>query len=151
MLTDADFQDLRPFVEEWHKQALRYIGTKPIEDTWADFIHGWKRVEFPKGREPIRQVFERALQSEPPPEAQRYDSEPMHKLICLCRAMQKCAGKGIFFLSCRMAGSLIGISHEQVAKYLKVLDAHGFLELIEQGGQKHNPRKASRYRYLGTL
>ena len=35
-LTDADPNELRPYVKEWHSRALPYIRSEPFEETWID-------------------------------------------------------------------------------------------------------------------
>ena len=31
---------VKSLCREWHQRALPVIGTKPFDDTWADFVHG---------------------------------------------------------------------------------------------------------------
>ena len=48
-LADAEARDSRDPVRRWHERALPIIGTKPFDETWADFVTAWPRVKHPKG------------------------------------------------------------------------------------------------------
>ena len=67
------------------------------------------------------------------------------KLIKVCSVLQRMAGDQPFFLSCRVAAHLCGVTHMQTARLLKVLTHDGVLEVVEKG-HRHN---ATTYRYLG--
>jgi hypothetical protein len=144
-LADADVRTLRPIVQQWHQHALPNIGTRNFDDTWIDFANGWQNVKFPAGKEPIRMIYEQAIAEPLPPLAERYETLEVKRLVVLCRALQLAAGEQPFYLACRTAGELLGISHVLAAKWLKLLILDNVIEVTTPGSQCH----AARYRYLG--
>ncbi|MHC4146054.1 MAG: hypothetical protein ACYSWZ_24005 [Planctomycetota bacterium] len=62
--------------------------------------------------------------------------------------MQKACGDKPFFLSARTAAGLLEISAMQANRYLRLLVKEDVLVIIEKGGTKENPRKASRYKFI---
>jgi hypothetical protein len=144
-LASADAKSLKPFAEQWYQQALPRIATKSFLETWTDFATAWQNVKFPAGKEPIRMLFEQALEHPMPAIAQPYDVVEVRRLIVLCRALQQTAGDKPFFLTCRMAGELLGISHVLANKWLRLLVIDDVLTLVSVGTQG----KASRYRFRG--
>jgi hypothetical protein len=136
----------RPIVRLWHHRAYPVIGTKAFEDTWADFLHGYPRVKFPKGQEPMAQIIARADAAQPPRCCADYESPQIIRLITICRAMQDTAGERPFFLSCRLAGQMLGIDRNAAAKLLFVLCADRIIQIVEA----HTATRATRYRYVAT-
>jgi hypothetical protein len=55
------------------------------------------------------------------------------------------AGDKPFYLSCRVAASLIGVGHAMAARWLKALCMDELLQLVELG----RLRRASQYVYRG--
>jgi hypothetical protein len=148
-LADADGAELRGYVEEWHRKALPHISTLDFTETWADFLVAWPKVQFPRGAEPMAAVFERACSAGIPAVADRYERHELHQLVAICRELQRAAGDGPFYLSCRTAGALIGVEPMTANRWLIVLVADRVLELVKKGGP--STRKANRYRYRGDL
>ena len=146
-LAHAGFPVLRPIVESWHRLALPVIGTKDFLETWADFVRGWEKVKHPAGQGPVEEAFRRAAARKPPRKAVELYGEKARivKLAALCRELQRAAGDADFYLDCRTAGRLLGVSHVSAADWLAVLVADGVLELREQGSRQR--RRASSYRY----
>jgi hypothetical protein len=147
-LADAPVRDLRPHVERWHRLALPFISTKPLEDTLADFTRAWPLVKYPKGDEPMNEVFSRAVTADLPPDAEQYESVHIKQLVGLCRELQRAAGDAPFYLSCRTAGRLLGVDHMSANRWLFLLQHDGLIVLVKRGDQS---MKASRYRYLKPL
>jgi hypothetical protein len=85
-----------------------------------------------------------ARMATPPAIASRYADDSMAMLICLCLELQAHAPDGRFFLDCRNAGKVIGVSHETAAAMLRVLCNDGVLERISQGTRGH----AAEYQYV---
>jgi len=71
--------------------------------------------------------------------------ERMKRLAALCWCLRD--GEGEFFLSCRAAGRLLAINHEDANRWMKALVGTGILAVIQVGTQKSG--QASRYRYVG--
>jgi hypothetical protein len=148
-LSDAPIKALKPVVRRWHELAKPVIGTKPFEESWFDFGHAWPRVKFPLGTEPMALIFERAGRTDLPPEALEYEQPALQLLVALCRELQREAGDGPFYLSCRTAGRLLGVHYKTASAWLAGLAIDGVVKVIVRGGQKS--MRASRYRYLGEL
>jgi hypothetical protein len=143
-LAGSDPRWFRPIIRLWHQRAYPVIGTKPFEATWADFLHAFPRVRFPKGKEPMALMFAASEAAEPPTCGSDYESKDMVRLIKLCRELQRHSGAAPFFLACRTAGELLQIDHNTAAAYLRVLCADGILKVEIP----HTSTQAIRYRYL---
>jgi len=143
-LADADIQSLKPCVREWHIAALPCIGTKPFEETWLDFAEGWGKVKYAAGKEPVMKIYKQSLAKPLPAEAERYEQPELQRLVGLCRELQSVSGTEPFFLTGRAAAKLIGVSHPQAARWLRLLVLDEVIKL-ERLGKRHH---ASEYRYL---
>ncbi len=143
-LRDAPARQLRPAVKIWHKIAFPIIGTKPFEDTWADFLYGWPRVRFPKGSDPIAMIMMRVKNAPLSDEALDYDAPETRRLVSICRELQRASGNGPFFLSCRTAGELLGLDYVTAWRRLIVLAEDGIIRCVERGTRG----RATRYRYV---
>ncbi|MDP1797418.1 MAG: bifunctional DNA primase/polymerase [Planctomycetaceae bacterium] len=142
-LVDANADDLRQYVQEWHNLALPMIRTKDFDETWIDFLIAWQNVTFPKGSEPISQLFQQVAKGPLPVIAERYGIHGIKLLVGLCEALQRASGAGSFFLACRTAGRLLGISHVQAHRWLWLLLHDRVIVCVKPGTKK----KAARYRY----
>lgn len=145
-MADADPRDLEAVVREWHRQALPFIGTKPFEETWIDFLRGWPRVKYPKGTEPMAQPFAKAVEAELPQVAERYEQRQLKLLVSLCRELQRAVGDGAFYLSVRTAARLLAVDPSTAWRWLFLLEHDGILIVVTRGDRKE--RRASRYRYI---
>jgi hypothetical protein len=145
-LTDADALDLKPVVRRWHQLALPAIRTKPFEETWLDFVDGWRRVKFPAGAGPVEALWSRALAEPLPAAALAYEQDGVRLLVGLCGQLQRHAGRGTFFLACRTAGALLGVPHTTGWRWLRLLEIDGILRRISTGSKASG--KANEYRYL---
>jgi hypothetical protein len=136
---------LRPFVEWWHQAALPKIKTKPFEETWYDFRNAWEAVRFPAGSGPVGLAFERAMAQEAPKCAKVYQDPRIRCLTSLCRELQRIAGDAPFFLGCRAAGELLGVTHQLANRWLQMLCMDQVLVLVERG----RLHRANEFRYVG--
>jgi hypothetical protein len=150
--TDADPKELRDMVRRWYERALPKIRTKEFEETWIDFLKAWPRIRHKKGEEPMAQIFERAIQLEPPQIAvEKYPEHGKLKILAsLCRELQRAAGSGPFFLSARTAARLLHVSPITASRWFFLLQSDGILELVSRGGTAETVREASRYRYIAN-
>jgi hypothetical protein len=155
-ICNADPADLIEYIRAWHKLGLHkgVIGSEPFEETWIDFLQGWPKVKFPRGKDPMSMILEQARRSPLPAAALKYDHAGLRLLVALCRALQRASGKQEFFLSTRKAASLLGLTtskgqpdHVKAWRWLWLLTHNGILEPVEKGDRAR--RRATRYRYLG--
>ncbi len=144
-LANADVRALKPYVQEWHSRALPFIATKSFEETWLDFVEGWRKVKYAAGEEPVAMVYQASLEKALPAAADQYETIELRRLVALCRELQRAAGSNPFYLAGRTAAELLGVPHTQAARWLRLLILDDVLELIA-AGTRH---KAAEYRYLG--
>lgn len=137
--------ELKSIVRRWHTTAYPVIGTKPFDDTWADFVYGWKRVKWRKGILLERAVQQAREDTQNPPEAQSYDDPRTQLLVRLCWQLQQSRGDQPFYLSLRTAGEILGVSHISAGKKLEMLMADGLLAIAAA----HTNIFATRYKYIG--
>jgi hypothetical protein len=79
-----------------------------------------------------------------PPAAGRFYLPALKSLVALCAAAQSLTGELPFLLTCRRAGSLLGIGHTKAWQLLMALVRAGVLEIAKHGDSK----RANRYRYV---
>lgn len=144
-LSEAEAKQLRPIVKEWHQRALPFITTKPFETTLAEFYRAWPKVEFPAGV--LRKLLDDALVDPLPHCCKLYETYDVKRLIALCRKLGQLSNPKPFYLACRGAGDVLGVSHTTASNWLYLLTEDDVLELVEQGSQKTH--RASRYFYRG--
>lgn len=142
---DATQEELRPYVKEWHTQALPFIGTKDFAASWAEFLSGWPRVKWAKDG------TMNAIMNEIDFTAQMPESVVMlgygdaaHRLIRICKALQDNWGDEPFMLSARKAGEYGKVHYTDASKILRALVIDRVLELVSKGAGD----RASRYRYI---
>ena len=144
----AEARELKPTLKEWHRLALPVITTKPLEESWLDFVTAWNNVRYPRGQEPIMHLLEQVEVFDMPDAAQDYEQPELYRLIAICRELQRLAGDGPFYLGCRTAGQLLNVRHDRAARWLKLLVFDEILREVEKGGQPGTAYKATRYRYI---
>lgn len=149
-LADAPVDAMRPHVRQWHKIGLDrgVIGTEPFEETWIDFLHAWPKVKFPRGKEPMIAILERAKHSPPPAVAQNYEGDGLRLLVAICRELQNASGNKPFYLACRTAAALLDLGENGFVtawRWLSLLVHDGVIDEVERG--QRGKRRASRFRY----
>jgi len=142
LLPEAMADELRPIVRDWHRRALPVIRTKAFTETWADFTIAWQRVRVPFGGE-LARLVERARWAPLPKAALEYDDEHARLLVRICVELQQFHGADPFFLGCRTAGELIGVSKSEAARLLRMLVFDDVLEVTAAGS--HGTMKATDY------
>jgi len=148
-LSDAGAKDLKSYARRWHKLAKPMITTQPFEETWIDFLRVWPRVKWPKGSEPMAQIFVVAADSEVPEVTEEYEQGQLRLLVALYRELQCAAGDGSFYLSTRTVGRLLGVDHTTAWRWLFLLEQDGILNVFSRRSQK--TMKATRFRYMEEL
>jgi hypothetical protein len=146
-LREIPLSDLKPMLRAWHQKALPNIEHKDFDWTWAQFVEAYRNVDPARCIDAVDEAMKRADASELPPEALQYDSLENRRLVALCAVMSRDSKDGVFFLSCRKAAKVIGMTdHTQAARMLKMITADQILMVTKPGGPDTN--KATRYRYL---
>jgi hypothetical protein len=112
------------------------------------FIDAWDSVKEPLRCDPVpRDAL--PLVERWPLESERWsdpDDVDYKRLVSLCFYYALLRGdRGRFFLSCRTAGELLGVSHTTAAAYLRRACKEGLLELTQQGTRFTG--KASEFRF----
>jgi len=148
-LAEADPIELEWIVREWHRRAKPVIRTKDFEESWLDFVEGWEKVKFPKGKEPLAVMWEKAMSQAFPDEVKKYDGDEIKVLARFCRELQLASGESPFFLSVRTAGRLFEVDPTKASRWLQILQLDGIIELVTLGTLAS--RRASRFLYLGSL
>jgi hypothetical protein len=139
--------DLKPILRAWHQQALPNIEHKNFDWTWGQFVEAYGNVDPARCVDPVDEAMMRADTNQLPKEALQYDSLEARRLVALCAEMSRDSKDGVFFLSCRKAAKVIGMTdHTQAARMLKMITADQILLVTIPGGPETN--EATRYRYL---
>lgn len=146
-LKDVPIHELKTLVRQWHELALPNIRSKLFDETWADFVEAYGNVDPARCGDAAAMAMKRADANDLPPEALRYVTPLIQRLVALCAELGRGSPDGEFFLSCRKAASVLGTSdYKSVARWLQMLVADRLLVELVKGGPHTN--KASRYRYL---
>jgi hypothetical protein len=148
------YNEMKPWVRQWHKQALSVIGTKEWKTTWYEFQAIVHKTRTALGGHPMYAVNINHDPATLPPAAklllEKYAGlDAYEKLIRLCVGLAEYADNdGQFFLSSydvvkrlNMAGKRSDVT---AWRMLRDLRADGLLK-IEKVGNAH---QASRYRLL---
>jgi hypothetical protein len=80
-----------------------------------------------------------------PAASNAYHLDGLRLLVALCRELQRLAGDNPFFLGCRDAGRLLGVSFQRAAKWIRRLSRDGIIIRVSKGTQASG--KASEYRF----
>lgn len=152
---DADSDTLEPIMQQYHKLAKPFSDT-PYSVTRFDFLYAWDRAKHPPGQSPVTPAFKAAQEKPLPPEAARYDDSPqLQLLVALCCELQRLAGTGIPFLSCRDATRVLGMDPQKQAmtvhRWLQGLARDRIIRIIERGTAGVAGGKAMRFKYLGQM
>ena len=97
----------------------------------------------------MAQIFAKAVNTDEPAVARRYEQGQLRLLVALCQELQRAAGERPFYLSCRTAGRLLGVDHTTAWRWLFLLEHHQVIKTVAKGSQSTG--KASRYRYLARV
>ena len=145
-LTHAESSKLTQYVQAWHNSLPSCIKNWYFEDTEEEFEKAWEKVKYAARDGLVEHAFAIAVNSPPPPCADRFEGKEIKVLILFCRELQRLSGDKPFFLSCRIAAKLLKVSHTTTARWLRILVRNKILEIVILGGPETN--KATRYLYL---
>lgn len=140
--------------DEWYAAAAKteFLNKgQSKEDYRIEFMSSSSNIRYPLGADGLSEAIEKARNTEFPPEAAQFENPKIKLVIGICYQLQVAAGSEPFFISARSLAKPLEVDWSGCAKWLKALCAWEVIKLVEQGGTKTNPRKASRYRYKSLL
>ena len=79
-----------------------------------------------------------------------YPDQRTRDLVSFCQYLQGMWGEQPFYLSAHVAGRVLGVAAKTAWRWLFVLEADGWLEMVEKGGFRGGRRIASRFRFTGA-
>ena len=144
-------EELRRVFGQWHVAARRWLRPeKSSDDYWFEFLEARDNAKYPLGEGVLQRAWEAAQKAPLPKVARQFETPSLRLLVALCRELQRAAGDAPFYLSYRMAQTLLRPqSSSTAALWLKGLVRSRVIKVIVKGGPETN--KATRYRYLHPL
>lgn len=114
----------------------------------AEFLHAMKTANVPLDESPVDAAWRNVQTQSPPAEVELFgfDTEPPKLIVALCYQLDKAAGGKPWYLSCRDAARLVGISYRSAAGWLSGFVSVGLLEAVAPATKF----RAVRYRWKGT-
>jgi hypothetical protein len=114
-------------------------------DEWRmAFEDTFSKTRAPLGSNSLQEAIRRANTSPLPPEAARYPSAKLKRLIAVCYQLQLLQGNSTFYLGVRDAARILGIKNlYQANALLAGLVRDGILIEVEKGTRK----RATRFRF----
>jgi hypothetical protein len=128
----------RDAVREWHRLALRVVGTKEWEPTWLDFRHAWEQAETPMSASRPMLALSAGVAS-----AEGRDNRV--RLMAGCRALAAEVGE-LFALSVRTAATALDVSPKTAHRLLTALVDEGHLLIVRKGEPSATRRVPTLYR-----
>lgn len=141
---NANDAERRALVQEWLVAHYATIRTKSLAVSLDDFERAWGSVKFIPGHALNSALDGVNMHAPLPPALAKKGYGPFEApLLHVCAALQDRAGDEPFFITSRVAASLLGhIDHSTAAAMLRQFVRDGVLQLVSKG----SGRIASRYR-----
>jgi hypothetical protein len=140
-------EDLASAFSLWWSTATPKLPSDADSDEWRfDFMRAFAKARAPLGANPLHEAIRRAGSLPPPPEAARYPSAKLQRLVAVCHHLQILAGDSPFFLSVRDAARIMGTPKKlmRASAFLAGLVSDGILTEILRGTP--GVKSATRYR-----
>lgn len=143
---DATREERRSLVRQWHAAHYAVIGTKALTVSLDDFERSWNAVRHAPGEALASAMAGVDLHAPLPTHVRDMGYGPHDAMLWhICSALQAHAGEAPFFVSARIAATLMGHSdHSTAAAMLRAFVADGVLQLVSKGSGRY----ASRYRMV---
>jgi hypothetical protein len=132
--------------DEWWCHSRDIVGTKHYELSMNAFLRCVSNATTPLD-DIIGDCIERA-KSTPVPDWSKKLCAECQLLAAICRELQTVNGTKPFFLSCRVAGAAIGVSHTIASQYLQLFVRLKQLTIVVRGSVSGH--QATRYRMVQT-
>jgi hypothetical protein len=133
--------------------SLWWSTAKPATDfdEWRFvFLNTFKKTRVALGANPLNEAIRRADSKPPPPQAARYPSPRLKRLLSACYHLGSLAGDGTFFLGVRDAARIFGAkSRSEASAMLAGLVRDGVLVVVTPG--KPGGKKATRFGVSNAL
>lgn len=130
---DATQQELRELLQHWHQAALPAIGTRDFATSWTDFIRGHTAVRSPFGHTLEKLTSNLNGRILPKGIEELGYGTAAKRLVLICLALAEHSTPKPFFLSCRQAGELLGVSFPEASKMLSALVYDRVIKLESKG------------------
>src|SRR5579871_2934871 len=114
----AKADELLPVVRAWWELARPNIRTQDWRESWKDFAVAWERVRSPGEGEVLSGVHEWVC---------RRADDPLLRLELACEVIHERQNGQQFYLACRTAAALIGVSKSSAARLIEHLVTAGIL------------------------
>jgi|SRR5579862_786499 len=139
-------EDLRGAFTLWWNTAKPLLPPDADFDEWRfDFEITFSKAKTPLGSNSLQEAIRRADAHPLPPEAERYASPKLKRLVAVCYHLQQLQGDSLFFLSVRDAAKIAGIRDLRLASaMLAGLVRDGVLKAVEKG----TTRRATRFWFV---
>lgn len=146
-----DKQELNDAFKAWYDAALPFLRNEPLSRYRAEFFYRFDQAKAPLGHARLlKRALHRADTCAPPSEAEQFaDDALLKRLVSLLYCLQIEAGDQWFWISSRDCGRLLGVSHTEAARWIKVLasDHYRILKIV----RPHTSESCPRYRWMGSL
>jgi hypothetical protein len=131
----------------WWSTAKPLLPPDADFDEWRFvFLDTFEKTKVALGANPLDEAIRRADSNPPPPQAARYTSPGIKRLISVCYHLGSLAGDGTFFLSVRDSAQIFGTkSLPEASAMLVGLVWDGVLDIVTPG--KPGGKKATRFRF----
>jgi hypothetical protein len=151
----VDSGDYEKLVVDWHRLTKvvningESICKMPVDSSLELFFMKIEKIKTKMGDGLMAELIERSKTSDDPPEALRFECSVTRWLIRLCVELQREAGGGHFYLTCRAPAAPMGVNHKVINAKLNMLCGCGILELVAKGGrEKGKQPRGSLFKYL---
>lgn len=139
--------DLEGAFATWWNLARKYLpADADFDECRMDFEATYAKTTSALGSDSLQAALERATARPLPPQATRYNSPLLRRLVAVCYHLQTLQGDSPFFLSVRAAAKVMGLANlNKASSLLSGLVRDGILTEVEKGQQ--GGRRATRYRF----
>ena len=139
--------EIRPYVEQWHKEAGPVIGDVPFSEVWGEVVASWECAKRPAFNDPLAAALAKVHEEDgmpPVPDCVGYD-EPVVAFAYRFLFWLALGQERMFFISCRALGERLDVDHTRAWRILKMFEADAVIVCLKRGRMP----KASRYRWNG--
>lgn len=131
----------------WAERSARFWRPGRTRDQYyEEFLEACSYARIGLHENPFPEAANRARNA-PLVEVPGLTSGDIRLLAAICRELQKMTGSSPFFVPTRQAGELLGVHWGTVARWLRVLEVVGVIELAPGEARKRGCPRSPRYHY----